>query len=243
MDTILSDAVMDPEDEGPFPYREHVARLALGAPVAEREMPAPVASLGPMADETVSLAADATLGDLNPTTVGTWARLLHACPNTKLVLRDNDFRNDDNSRRLIGLFGDFGVSHRVDFVSAASNVAFTAQADVCLMPFPASRLDVALEALSAGVPVICWRGQGRHHRLVASALAHMGFADGFLAASPEDYVELARSWVDDADRRRAARDDIPGRLESSTFFDASARARDLEAAYDELWQRFGEVAG
>jgi len=241
MDAILSDSVMDPEEEGPFPYRENVARLALGTPVAERE--APVAGHGPMTDETVSLAADATLGDLNPTTVGTWARLLHACPNTKLVLRDHDFRNDDNSRRLIGLFGDFGVSHRVDFVSDSSNTAFVGQADICLMPFPASRLDVALEALSAGVPVICWRGLGRHHRLVASALAHMGFADGFLAASPEAYVELARSWVDDADRRRAARNDIVGRLEASAFFDPSARARDLEAVYDELWQRFGEVAG
>jgi len=90
MDAILSDAVMDPEDEGPpFPYREHVARLTHGVPVAEKEATPPAAIRDPQADDSVTLVADATLGELNSTTVETWARLLHACPDTKLDTRIN----------------------------------------------------------------------------------------------------------------------------------------------------------
>lgn len=242
MDALFLDGVMAPEGDGAADgFREEIVRLEHGCPVIEAPVAPPVPA--PEADRPLTLAADATLGELNPTTVAAWAGVLHDAPEATLVLVDHDFHSADNAAQLISLFGDHGVSHRIDIVSRSSADALFAGADLVLLPFPALRLGVVTAALGAGVPMVASAGHGAHHRAAASVLHHLGLGDDMVAADADGFRSLARRWIDDADGRRSLASTLASRLEESPFLDPRARAGDLEARYEALWPRFGGGAG
>jgi predicted O-linked N-acetylglucosamine transferase (SPINDLY family) len=161
-----------------------------------------------------------------------------------LILRDHDFRDPENLAHLIGLFGDFGLAHRVDVVESTSSVEFFRAADICLLPVPYPAPQSAMNALSAGVPVVCPAGNGRQTRLAASLLHHLELVEPMVAETRDDYVALAVGWAGNEDRRKSFRATIGERLKQGRALDPKARARDLEAAYEEMWNAsVGRYAG
>lgn len=236
VDGLLTDAHLDPEgaDEARG-YAEAPLRLAGGAPIVELPLP------GAAADEASSDAgptfmADAMLTEINVPTVEAWTTILRAFPGSMLSLFDHDFRSNDATARLIGLFGNFGMAHRIDVISGIEAEQFFNEGDVCLMPYQSMRPEVAVRALSAGRPVVCWTGPGRHRRLVSSVLHHAGLADQMVADTAAAYADLAVSWMNDADRRAAFAASVRERLAAAPIFDAPARAADLERVYLEAWE-------
>ena len=234
MDAILGDAILDPEGPDAAPMSEKLVCLEHGAVLVDLPSPKPVDTVE--RDENPVFAADVNLGELDAATVEAWVSILQAVPDAKLILNDRGFHNEYALPRLIGMFGNFGMAHRVDIVSGIQVPDFLAQADVLLLPRLAPRTGSAMDALRAGLPVIGWAGEGRHRRIAASLLHYTGLADELLAESAERYVELAVGWIVDAERRAAFRDGIAGRLEAAPLFDAKARVADLEKAYHDLWQ-------
>jgi len=235
MDFLLTDKFVDPDTSGGGRYAEWLAYLDLGSVVAVPSEP-PDGAVGTDDSATITFAADATLMELNPVTVEYWAHILHAVPQSVLILRDHDFRDPENLAHLIGLFGDFGLAHRVDVVSEPSRGAFFREADVCLLPVPYPAPQLAMDALSAGVPVVCPAGKGRQTRLAASLLVHLELDEPMVAESGDDYVALAVEWAADGDRRKSFRATIGERLKRAGALDPNVRARDLEATYEEMWK-------
>jgi len=232
VDALLTDGFLDPADRPTAVAGEGLARLTMGSPIVERTSP-DVAAAGADGRGPV-FAADATLAEINVPTAEAWARILAAVPDAVLLLADHDFRNDEASRRLIGLFGNFGLAHRIDVVSVKGPAELFAQADVCLLPYQSLRPEVAVEALAVGVPAVNWSGVGRHRRLVGSVLHFAGLADDLVAESAEAYVGKAVAWMADAARRGAFRASAREHLAKSPLFDAAGRAADLERTYLEL---------
>jgi len=231
VDVLLTDGFLDPPDQAAAVAGETLCRLEMGAPMV---LPVPAvpadAAAGGEAHGPV-FAADATLAELNVQTVEAWAQILAAVPDAVLLLRDHGFRSGDVGKRLIGLFGNFGLAHRGDIVSVSETAEFFAQADVCLLPYQSLRPEVATNALAAGLPVINWSGVGRHRRLLGSVLHFAGLAAEMVAENPEDYRDKAVAWMNDAARREAFRQTVRARLASSPVFDTAGRAADLERAY------------
>lgn len=217
VDVLLTDGFLDPPDGAEAVAGETLCRLEMGAPVV---LPVPAvpteAATGGEAHGPV-FAADATLAEFNVQTVEVWAQILAAVPDAVLLLRDHGFRSGDVGKRLIGLFGNFGIAHRVDVVSAFETAEFFAQADVCLLPYQSMRPEVAINALAAGLPVVNWSGIGRHRRLLGSVLHFAGLAADMVAENPEDYRDKAVAWMNDAARREAFRETVRARLASSPF--------------------------
>jgi tetratricopeptide (TPR) repeat protein len=234
MDFLLTDKYVDPDPSGGGRYAEWLAYLDLGSVVAT---PSPPVDDGmtPEKSPGIVFAADATLMEINPVTVEYWAHTLHAVPQSFLILRDHDFRDPENLAHLIGLFGDFGLAHRVDVVESTSSVEFFRAADICLLPVPYPAPQSAMNALSAGVPVVCPAGNGRQTRLAASLLHHLELVEPMVAETRDDYVALAVGWAGNEDRRKSFRATIGERLKQGRALDPKARARDLEAAYEEMW--------
>ncbi len=232
MDAILGDAILDPD--GAAPMTEKLVRLENGAVLVDLPSPKPVDAIE--RDENPVFAADVNLGLLDTATVEAWVGILQAVPDAKLILNDRGFHNEYALPRLIGMFGNYGMAHRVDIISGVQIPEFLAQADVFLLPRQVSHTGSAMAALRAGLPVVGWAGEGRHRRIVGSLLHFAGLADELLADSAERYVELAVGWIGDAERRTAFRDGIAGRLEAAPLFDTKARIADLEKAYHGLWQ-------
>lgn len=231
IDVLLTDGFLDPPDRAAAVAGETLCRLEMGAPIV---LPVPPVPTEAAADGEVHgpvFAADATLAELNVQTVEAWAQILGAVPDAVLLLRDHGFRSGDVGKRLIGLFGNFGLAHRVDVVSASETAEFFAQADVCLLPYQSMRPEVAINALAAGLPVVNWSGIGRHRRLVGSVLNFAGLAADMVAESADEYRDKAVAWMNDAARREAFRKTVHARLASSPVFDTAGRAADLERAY------------
>jgi predicted O-linked N-acetylglucosamine transferase (SPINDLY family) len=235
MDFLLTDKFVDPDPSGGGRYGEWLAYLELGCTVATPSEPIDDA-VEPKESSGIVFAADATLKEINPVSVEYLAHTLHAVPQSVLVLRDHDFRDPENLSHLIGLFGDFGLAHRVDVVAEPSSVAFFHPADIALLAVPYPSPQSAMNALSAGVPVVCPAGDGRQTRLAASLLDHLEFDDPMVAETRDDYVALAVEWAANEDRRRNFRATIGERLKQARALDPKARARDLEAAYEEMWK-------
>ena len=238
MDFVLTDAVLDPDASAGL--SERLAPLALGAVVAS-----PQARQGddlPAREPgDVIFAADAEAAEINPATAALWARILLRVPRSALILRDHGYRSGAGLDRLIGLFGDFGMAHRVDIVADPLPARFFADADVALMPLPMPRPQSAVEALWGGCPVVCLSGPARHTRLAASLLHHAGLdasdAAVMIAGDETAYIDCAVRWAEDVDGRAAFRDTVRERLLTGASLNGEKRVRDLEAVLQDLWRQ------
>lgn len=239
MDYVLTDSVI--EGDGSDGLRESPALLSLGAtvavPLGQEQGPVPARE-----GNGIVFAADATMSELNPRTIALWSRALHAVPDSSLVLRDHVYQGGESLDRLIALFGDFGLAHRVDIIASSLPGEFYAQADVALMPVPYPRAQAVTDALWSGVPVICLGGNGRLSRQAASALHHLGHGEDMVAADADAFVARAVDWGSDADRRNALRATVRDRMGESPSLDTAQRVRDLESALTTLWQRTCDAA-
>lgn len=237
IDYLLTDNILDPDESGDGRYVEKLAYLDHGSVVAEPLLHEE--AVEPRADDAeLTLAADANLMEVNPRTVGIWAGIMHKVPNAKLILRDRGFKAPENAAQLISLFGDFGISHRVDVIDEPLPSRFFTMADIGLtaMPFPSAQ--GALEALWGGVPIITATGDGRHTRHVASLLHHLGMdGDGMIATTDAEYVDLAVAWATDPGRRKSFRDGVRDRILTAECLASAVRIKDLENLYESFWKQ------
>lgn len=237
MDYLVSDKFIEAGGQDCSLYSEKMANLELGSMVMGLEEFETPGDEDEDDDDKrpLTFAADASFAELNLPTVEAFAKILRQCPGSMLLLKDHDFSTEANVAQLIGMFGNFGVSHRIDIVSKGDSGDLFRDADICLMPYMGRRLDVAVDALSSGLPVVNWAGGGHYSRGIASALNSMGLAEETLAYSADEYVALAVKWARDEDRRAEFAKGIGGRLENSPFFDSKVRAADLEKLLKSLW--------
>lgn len=188
---------------------------------------APVAA-HPRPDRPISFGADVHLSQLNAETVRVWSAILHAVPNATLSLYDNGLSRPDTVTRLIDMFGNFGVAHRIDIASGRPAADFLAECDIALAPFPAPSPVNYGKALSLGLPVITL-AQGQS-RLLANTIRHSGF-DGarMVADTPAAYVALATAWANDLAGLAQARANAAAIVATSPAFSPSHFAAALEA--------------
>ena len=234
VDYLLTDRFVDAEAADCRGDREARVHLDLGC--------VPIVPVPPDGRERersepgIDFAADATLADLEVATVALWAEILHRVPGSRLMLRDRAFRHPETLADLIDRFGNFGVADRVDIVAADSAEALFVEADVALLPLACPQPATVAAALAAGIPLVCLAGEGRHRRLAASLIHHLGLGVGAIADGAEDYARLAARWAEDAGARSAFRGSLGERLGSSEAADPRARARDLQAALERMWR-------
>jgi predicted O-linked N-acetylglucosamine transferase (SPINDLY family) len=188
----------------------------------------------------ILLMADAALSELNAVTVERWSAILHAAPEAKLVLRDRGLTQADALKRVLDIFGTFGVAHRVDVIAEASPAAFFAHGDIALLPYPCPSPASLGEALSAGLPVVCPAGEAPWSRAAASVLDHLGVAADTVAEDGDAYVALALRWAGSPGGRAAFRARLEEAAHNSRVWDAAARDEDFAAALGAVW---AEVAG
>lgn len=205
----------------------HGSLADASVPMGSLLLPRAQESVAARKAETIAFAADVSVAQLTPEVARAWSAILHAQPKATMALFDRDLHAPENTSRLIELFGNFGVAHRIDVVANPSVEQFFAECDIALAPFPAPDSESYGLALSLGLPVITLdAGPGR---LLANALRHSGFAaDRMVAADVADYVAKACAWAGDPAGLLAARQEAPAIAAISPAFDAGAFAAGLE---------------
>jgi predicted O-linked N-acetylglucosamine transferase (SPINDLY family) len=111
--------------------------------------------------------------------------------------------------------------------------------DIALDTTPYSGGTTSCDALWMGVPVVTAPGIRPSSRSTASVLSTAGLAE-WIASSPEEYVRLAVESARDEARLAGLRKTLRERLRESPLMDEKRFARDLEAAYRQMWRKWCE---
>ena len=221
-------------------FTEHVLRLP------SLYVHAPVAAAAPVTEPPSSRSGHVTFGcfnsplKLSDETLGLWSVLLREMPTARLRLKylgryqDPDLR----SRVLRGLGIDPG---RVDFLwgrdSIVAHLGNYASIDIALDTFPFTGSTTTWEALWMGVPVVTRLGDTLVGRLSASFLRPVKL-DELVAATPADYLRIARELAADPARLALLRASLRDRVARSPLCDPRARARQIERLYRATWRRW-----
>jgi Predicted O-linked N-acetylglucosamine transferase, SPINDLY family len=185
-----------------------------------------------LAEGRVTFGADVALAELNPELVRVWSAILHAVPESVLVLADRGFSEPDATNRLVEMFGNFGVAHRIDVAAGGRAEDFFADVDIALAPFPVVRPAPYGLCLSSGVPVVAL--SGRDTTGFARSLTVLGEAAGRLvAADTGQYVVQAVSLAGDLDYLAEFRKAMPLQLRQSVVFSPRAFAAEWERFFRE----------
>jgi predicted O-linked N-acetylglucosamine transferase (SPINDLY family) len=180
-------------------------------------------------DAGITFGADVTRAELTPDVVRVWAAILHAVPNASLVLANRSFDEPEAADRLVEMFGNFGVAHRIEIAEGANSEEFFTEVDVALAPFPVVRPAPYGLALSSGVPVVALaRGESA---VFAKSLRVLGGAvENLVVATEDEYVAAAVAASADLGALAEFRKSMPLTLRQGIVFSP--------AAFGAEWARF-----
>jgi predicted O-linked N-acetylglucosamine transferase (SPINDLY family) len=93
-----------------------------------------------------------------------------------------------------------------------------------------------------GVPVITLAGQTVVGRAGLSQLSNLGLPE-LIARTPEQYVQIATDLAKDLPRLAELRRTLRARMQASPLMDAPRFARNVEAAYRQMWRNWCQQSG
>jgi predicted O-linked N-acetylglucosamine transferase (SPINDLY family) len=172
-----------------------------------------------------------------------WARILHAVPGSRLLLKDPVF--DTASQRTVvqqTLNGHGIEAERIKLVGGSSqkeHLAALNEVDIALDPFPQNGGTSTWEALWMGVPVVAKLGNSVPSRISAAILGAIGLAD-WTAADEHGYAELAVEKAADPVALAQLRTEIRRAISASPAGNSLLYTRAVEDAYRAVWHRWCE---
>jgi predicted O-linked N-acetylglucosamine transferase (SPINDLY family) len=238
IDYRISDGCADPPGTTETLHTETLWRLPSVTVFQPPENSPPVDSL------PLSTVGQFTFGCLNnPAKLGsdvveTWARILTALPDSRLLLGnagDPAIRN-----RLVRAFAEHGVSEsRLGFqpkLPLAEYLRLHHRIDLGLDPFPYNGGATSCYSLWMGVPFVALSGDRYMARMGVSLLTNVGLGS-LVAEKPDEYVALACKLASDPINLAAIRASLRERMANS-IADGARFTRNLESAYREMWRRW-----
>jgi protein O-GlcNAc transferase len=168
-----------------------------------------------------------------------WMRLLKATPNSVLWLSELGATASANLRHEAESNG--VSSDRLIFAtrtpSVADHLARLRQADLFLDTLPYNAHTTAADALWAGVPVLTCPGPTFPGRVAASLDRAIGLSE-LIVPSLEEYEKLAFALAHDPARVSALKGKLARHRGTQPLFDTKRFARNIEAAYRTMWERY-----
>jgi protein O-GlcNAc transferase len=238
MDYRLSDPHLDPLDSDLTVYSERTIRLAetfwCYNPCGVTPEPAasPAECLGYV-----------TFGCLNSfakisASLELWAEILQSVPESRLIVYSPRGAHLDSVRER---FAGRGIApDRLEFPGWQQRDDYLktyGQIDIALDPFPWGGGITTCDALWMGVPVVSLLGRTAVGRGGASILANVGVPE-LIARTPREYVEIASGLAKDLPQMAELRRTLRRRMQASPLTDAPRFARNIEAAYRQMWRNW-----
>jgi protein O-GlcNAc transferase len=174
-----------------------------------------------------------------------WGEILREVPRSRLLLKAAALGSASARDRVRGMLLAQGIEvDRLDLRGLqpdhATHLALYREMDIALDTFPYHGTTTTCEALWMGVPVITLAGQTHISRVGLSLLSNIGL-QSLVAHTPDEYVRLAAALAEDHDRVKALRFGLRERVRTSPLMDAPQFARNVEAAYRQMWRAWCEA--
>ena len=240
IDYLLSDRFHTlPEDEQY--YSEQIVRLpdsyACYSPPTDAP---PVASLPALANGYVTFGCFNNPVKLTDETLTRWSQILRRVANSRLLLKYSGFDSSHARAALHQRFASVNLdAARVTLQGYAPNRELLQQygaVDVALDTLPYAGGVTTCEALWMGVPVVAQPGNTFAGRHSLSYLTSAGLIET-IAATSQEYLELAVTLASDLDRLAELRSKLRTRVARSPLCDAQRFATGFEAALRAVWRQ------
>ena len=240
MDYLIADGTIVPEGDQAH-YCERIVRLPSyqvndsKRPIATRRFSREELGLPPTG--FVFCCFNATY-KITPDTFNGWMRILRRVPGSSLLLlggRESVERNLRREAQARGIATD-----RIVFGARLPMPEYLARyrtADLFLDTLPYNAGTTASDALWAGLPLLTLKGETFAGRVGASLLEAVGLAE-LIAPTQERYEQLAVELASEPKRLADIRMRLANALAGARLFDTAAFARDLEAAFTQMYERY-----
>ena len=243
VDYRITDGISDPAGCGVDElHSEKLLRLAGPFLCYRPPIEAPAVSEAPSLKRgSVTFGSFNHSAKLNADVISLWARVLHACPRSRLYLRAHVFKDPGVSDEFRSRFAANGISaDRLvlsgDRLSVREHLAEYSEVDVALDPFPYNGTTTTCEALWMGVPVVTLRGHAHAGRVGASLLTHLG-RPGWIAVSVDQYVATAVALASQPSQLQAIRAGLRNEFARSPLCSAREFSDSLASAFRQVWVR------
>jgi predicted O-linked N-acetylglucosamine transferase (SPINDLY family) len=177
---------------------------------------------------------------LNEPVLRLWARMLRAVARSRLLLLAAP---GSHRQRVLELFGSEGVAaERIAFEPLRPRAEYLAtyhRIDLGLDPFPYNGHSTSLDSLWMGVPIVTLPGRTVVGRAGVSQLHTLQLPE-LIARNTDHYVQLGAALAHDLPRLAELRATLRQRMQHSPLMDAPRFARNVEAAYRQMWRRWCE---
>ena len=246
MDYLIGDRVLTPP-ELDWHFTERIWRLPRVRASYNSKSDAPPTRWQPDKNGTIWIGSFNNLGKLTPATLALWAKVLHALPQARLLLKTKEFTDEVNRHRILNEIGCHGIPiERVELNDSSStldwkeHMAYYDRLDIALDPVGAhGGYTTTCDALWMAVPVIAMIGDRMASRMTSSILDAVGHPE-WVANSEAEYVDKVVALANNAREREALRFAQRERMTASPLCDAKDLAKEMENAYLEmfrLWQK------
>ena len=171
-----------------------------------------------------------------------WAAILHACPGSRLLLKDTGFNSPEAVARTRAEMESLGIEPSRLLIRGGSSqydhLAAYHDVDIALDPFPQGGGITTLEGLWMGVPAITMLGTRKmQERVTSSFMTVLGLED-FVARSRDEYVQVAVARAQELQRLVELRQGMRARMQASPLMGGRLYCQPVEAAYREMWRRW-----
>lgn len=242
IDYILCDRhVLPPEHEDRFcerPWRLPDVWVSFSPPVCDVE-PGPLPALE---NGYVTFASFNSVTKITDQTISCWARVLHAVPESRLLLKAIQLSEKSAQEEVTNRFAAHGIDHqRLTLKGWAAkpedHFADYQQVDIALDPFPYGGGTTSVEALWMGVPVLAKRGD-RFVSNMGVSLGHCVGLESWVVDDEEDYINKAQTFASDHHMLSGLRGRLRHQVLASPLCDASLFARNFELACQRMWRKW-----
>jgi predicted O-linked N-acetylglucosamine transferase (SPINDLY family) len=174
---------------------------------------------------------------IEPEIFAAWVAILGAVPESVLwLLESNGYAAEVVRRHFAAAGADVSRVVFAPVVPRADHLARMQRADLFLDTHYVNAHTSASDALRAGVPVLTWTGTTFAAR-VATSLCHAAGLPEMAVDDAAAYVRAAIGLAGEPDRLAAVRATLLERR-ASPLFDTARCTRNLERAYEAMWQRY-----
>jgi len=122
------------------------------------------------------------------------------------------------------------------FAKCDAHLERQSHADLFLDTFLYNAAATGSMALQTGLPILTLQGETFASRVGSSLLHAVGLGE-MVTHSPEEYVAKAVELAGDSKKLAAIRETLRANLPDAPLFDSARFVRNLERAYQEIWQK------
>jgi predicted O-linked N-acetylglucosamine transferase (SPINDLY family) len=239
VDYRLTDPHVDPPGLYDGCYAEESVRLPDAFWCYDPLAGEPAVNALPALDEgRITFGSFNNFSKVNASVLRLWARVLKAVDRSRLMLLAAEGSHRQGTLDL--LEQEDVEPDRVTFAAPRPRPQYLELyhgIDIGLDTFPYTGQTTSLDAFWMGVPLITLVGQTAVARAGMSLLRNLDLPE-LIARTPEQFVNIAVELASDLPRLANLRATLRDRLQRSPLMDAPRFARNVEAAYRDMWRRW-----